>query len=96
MVLDGSSFWADGKRHYCILYSTDNSSLPENKDTIRTTRMYNLFQSLNVINQIIIVLIHSWLVSMVNERESHMLHHGNACYRLFYSLEILISTVQIC
>ena len=29
------------------------------------TRMYNFFQSLNVIDQIKIVFIHTWLVSMV-------------------------------
>ena len=46
------------------------------KNTIRIiiTRIYNFFQSLNVIVKIIIVFIHSWLVSMVTN-ESHMLHH---------------------
>ena len=49
MVLDGSSFMADW--HHCILYSTHHSSLPE-KNTIRIiiTRIYNFFQSLNVID----------------------------------------------
>ena len=39
------------------------------KNTIRIimTRMYNFFQSLNVIDKIIIKFIHSWLVSMVTE-----------------------------
>ena len=63
VVLDGSSFWADW--HHCILYSTHHSSLPEIRIII--TRIYNLFQSLNVIDKIIIVFIHSWLVSMVTE-----------------------------
>ena len=37
------------------------------KNTIRIiiTRMYNFIQSLNAIDKIIIVFIHSWLVSMV-------------------------------
>ena len=39
------------------------------KNTIRIimTRMYNFFQSLNVIDKSIIIFIHSWLVSMVTE-----------------------------
>ena len=48
------------------------------KNTIRIiiTRIYNFFRSLNVIDKVIMVFIHSWLVSMVtDERESHMLHH---------------------
>ena len=70
VLLDGSSFWANW--HHYILYSTRHSSLPEKEHT----RMYNFFQSLNVIDKIIIIFIHSWLVSMVtDERESHMLHH---------------------
>ena len=47
------------------------------KNTIRTimTRMYKTFQSLNVIDKIITIFIHSSLVSMVaDERVSHMLH----------------------
>ena len=58
------------------------------KNTIRIiiTKIYNFFQSLNVIDKIIFVFIHSWLVSTVtNERGSHMLH----CYGLFCSLEFL-------
>ena len=37
------------------------------KNTIRIimTRMYNFFQSIIVIDKIIIIFIHSWLVSMV-------------------------------
>ena len=37
------------------------------KNTIRIiiTRIYNFFLSLNVIDKIIIVFIHSWLVSLV-------------------------------
>ena len=77
VVLDGSSFWADW--HHCILYSTHHSSLPEktnNTITIIITRIYNFFLSLTVIDKIIFVFIHSWLVSMVtSDRESHMLHH---------------------
>ena len=63
VVLDGSSFWADW--HHCILYLT----LIQEKNTIPIiiTRMYNFFQSLNVIDKIIIVFMHSWLVSMVTE-----------------------------
>ena len=66
LVLDGSSFWADW--HHCILYSTHHSSLPE-KEQIRIiiTRIYNFFQSLNVMDKIIIVFIQSCLVSMVTE-----------------------------
>ena len=39
------------------------------KNTIKKiiTRIYNFFRSLNVIDKIIIVIIHSWLVSMVTE-----------------------------
>ena len=40
------------------------------KNTIRIimTRMYNIFQSLNgAIDKIIIIFIHSWLVSVITE-----------------------------
>ena len=39
------------------------------KNTIRIiiTKIYNFFQSLNVIDKIIFVFIHSWLVSTVTE-----------------------------
>ena len=39
------------------------------KNTIRIiiTSIYDFFQDLNVIDKIIIVFIHSWLVSMVTE-----------------------------
>ena len=51
VVLDGSGFWADW--HHCIIYSTRHSSLPE-KEQIR-----KIFQSLNEIDKIIIIFIHS-------------------------------------
>ena len=41
--------------------------LKKNTFRIIMTRMYNLFQSLNMIDKIIIVFIHSWLVSMVTQ-----------------------------
>ena len=41
--------------------------LKKNTIKIIMTRMYNFFQSLNVIDKIIIIFIHSWLVSMVTE-----------------------------
>ena len=75
--------------------------LKKNTITIIITRIYNFFQSLNVIHKIIIVFIHSWLVSMVtDERESHMLHHDIWLLWTFLHPQILtiflISTVQIC
>ena len=39
--------------------------LKKNIIRIIMTRMYNFFRSLNVIDKIIIIFIHSWLVSMV-------------------------------
>ena len=38
--------------------------LNKNSFIIIITTMYNLFQSLNVITKIVIVFIHSWLVSV--------------------------------
>ena len=57
-----------------------------------------------MIDKIIIVFIHSWLVSMVTdlsyERESHMLHHDIWFLWTFLQPQIfmifLISTIQIC
>ena len=46
----------------CILYSTLHSSLPEKE---HDSNVITFFQILNVIDKIIIVFIHSWLVSMV-------------------------------
>ena len=80
------------------------------KNTIRKLLLdyITFFQSLNVIDKIIFVFIHSWLVSMVtDESESHMLHHN--IYMLHHNIWLLwsflqpriltiflISTVQIC
>ena len=63
------------------------------KNTIRIiiTRIHNFFQSLNVIDKIIIVFIHSWLVSMVtDERESNMLHHDMWLLWTFWQPKILM------
>ena len=53
-----------------LLYLVFNTSF-KFKKTIRIIKtrmyMYIFFQSLNVIDKIIIVFIHSWLVSMVTE-----------------------------
>ena len=66
VVLDGSSFWADW--HHCILYSTHHQVyLKKNTIRIIITRMQKKIQSINVIDQIIIIFIYSWLVSKVTE-----------------------------
>ena len=64
VVLDGSSFWADW--HHCIcIQGIIQIYLKNNTIRIIITRIYNFFQSLNMIDKFIIVFIHSWLVSMV-------------------------------
>ena len=54
-----------------------------------------------MIDKIIIIFIHSWLVSMVtDERESHMLHYDKWLLWTFLQPQsftiFLISTAQIC
>ena len=66
VVFDGSSFWADW--HHSILYSTFiQVYLKKNTIRIITTRVYNFFQSLNVIDKIIVIFIHSSFVAMITE-----------------------------
>ena len=48
----------------CVQYIIQ-AYLKNNTIRIIITRIYNFFQSLNVIDTFIIVFIHSWLVSMV-------------------------------
>ena len=89
LVLDGSSFLADW-HHYmqflgrlaslsCVQYIIQ-VYLKNNTIRIIFTRIYNFFQSLNVIDTFIIVFIHSWLVSMV----THQMKEKGICYIMIF------------
>ena len=64
------------------------------KNTIRiiiARILYNFFSEPKLIDKIIIVFIHSWLISMVtDERESNMLHHDMWLLRTFWQPQILM------
>ena len=51
----------------CIQHNIIQVYLKKNTIRIIITGIYNFFQSINVIDKIIIVFIHSWLVSMATE-----------------------------
>ena len=71
-------------------------------ESLRLSRMYHLFfQSLNVIDIIIIIFIHSWLVSMVTEfikmKEKVICYYTiYGCYGLFCILKFYDFFNQYC
>ena len=65
VVLDGSSFWADWHHYNYLVFKYIIQVYLRIR--IIMARMYNFFHSLYMIDKIIIVFIHSWLVPMVTK-----------------------------